>query len=99
MSEHNETLEPHRHEWAVICLSCDARPNVQDHFAVFTDDRWTVEHSLDCRMNGEMVTCKYHRAIEALIADWTDPEVRGRWKITDVGSEGLPALERANPEL
>ena len=65
-----------------------------DHYVIFTEDGFTTEHSLDCRLSGHMHECAYHAAA-ALVADEYEPAMAGRWKITDIDSEGLPSLEGA----
>lgn len=72
-----------------------ADPNHLDHFVTFTEDRWFIEHSLPCRIAGNMGTCAYHAAIVEVSDDDTDPDL-GRWRITEIDTEGLPALERAD---
>jgi hypothetical protein len=64
-----------------------------DHYVIFTEDGWAVEHSITCRLSGHMHECAYHAAIRE-IADGYDPGSLGRWKITDIDSEGLPSFER-----
>jgi hypothetical protein len=66
-----------------------------DHYVIFTEDRWTVEHSVECKLSGHMHECRYHEAI-ALIADEYDPATLGRWRIDDIDDEGLPSLTRAD---
>lgn len=68
-----------------------------EHYVIFTEDRFTVEHSVECKLSGHMHECAYHEAI-ALIADEYDPDRLGRWRITGI-SEGLPDLERAEREV
>ena len=65
-----------------------------DHYVTFTEDRWTIEHSVECRLSGHMHECSDHEAI-ALTAREYDPDMAGRWRIVGIGSEGLPLLERA----
>lgn len=65
-----------------------------DHYVIFTEDRFTVEHSVECKLGGHMHECTYHAAI-AEAADEPDPEMFGRWRITGI-SEGLPDLERTD---
>lgn len=65
------------------------------HFATFTDEGWWVEHDLACRLSGELPTCRYTTTV-ALIADEIDVGIIGRWRITDIDSEGLPSLERVD---
>jgi hypothetical protein len=65
-----------------------------DHHVIFTEDGWTVEHSVECRLSGHMHECAYFTAVQE-IADEYDPGNAGRWKITDIDDEGLPSLERA----
>jgi len=54
-----------------------------------------VEHSFACRLDGNMPHCAYHTAIERVVGDVPDPADLGRWRITEIDSEGLPSLERA----
>lgn len=68
-----------------------------DHYVIFTEDRWTVEHSVECRLSGQMPECEYHAAI-VLVADDFDPERAGRWCIDGIDSEGLPSLTRADEQ-
>lgn len=85
----------HEHEWFVGCRGCDATPNVTDHFVNFGEDGWSVEHSLQCRMDGQMQRreCPYeHSVIEV---GEPEEDMYGRWRIVDIDSEGLPSLERA----
>ena len=72
-----------------LCVGC-----FDDHFVVFTAEAWTVEHSFACRLSGAMSDCPYTRTIQK-IADESDPDMLGRWRILDIDSEGLPSLERA----
>ena len=65
-----------------------------DHYVIFSEDRWTIEHSVECRLSGHMHECSVHEAI-ALTAREYDPDMAGRWRITGAGSEGLPSLEPA----
>ena len=68
-----------------------------EHLVIFTEDAWTMEHSVDCRLSGAMAdTCEYWLALKrAAVTDEPRPEMLGRWKITGIDSEGLPSLERA----
>jgi hypothetical protein len=68
-----------------------------DHFVVFDEKGWFVEHSLSCRLDGTLGTCDYNAAIRA-VADEPNPEDFGRWRITSIDSEGLPSLDRASLE-
>lgn len=65
-----------------------------DHFVIFTEDRWTVEHSVECRLSGRMPECAYHAAVAA-IADEPRPEMAGRWRIAGIDAAGLPILTPA----
>jgi hypothetical protein len=67
-----------------------------DHYVIFTEDGWTTEHSVECRLSGHMHSCAWHEAVKR-IATGCDPDMLGRWKITGI-SEGLPDLERADRE-
>ena len=63
-----------------------------DHYVIFTEDGWTTEHSVECRLSGHMHECTIHSAIAEWAAD--DPRLHGRWRI--VSAEGpVPVLERA----
>ena len=72
-----------------------------DHFVIFTEDRWTVEHSVECKLSGHMHECDWHTAVECLAADEPPASLLGRWRITGFDSEGSPDLVRAdlNTEL
>jgi hypothetical protein len=63
---------------------------------VFTEDRWTVEHSVECRLSGRMHECGHHAAVARITAEF-DPEMAGRWRIASIDSDGLPDLVRADP--
>jgi hypothetical protein len=65
-----------------------------DHYVHFTEDGWTTEHSVECRLSGHMHECEYHTAVSRVAGEY-DPDRVGRWKITSLDSEGLPSLERA----
>lgn len=64
-----------------------------DHVVIFTEDRWTVEHSVECRLSGQMHACAWHGAV-ARIAGEYQPAMAGRWRITEIDSEGFPMFER-----
>jgi hypothetical protein len=70
-----------------------------EHYVIFTENGWSTEHSVECRLSGHMHECAYHAAIGRVFAD-QDPEgtegwfMLGRWKITGI-SDGVPDLERA----
>lgn len=67
-----------------------------DHHVIFTEDRWTVEHSVECRLSGQMPECAYHAAVAA-VADEPRPEMAGRWRIAGIDAAGLPILTPAGP--
>lgn len=67
-----------------------------DHHVIFTEDRWTVEHSVECRLSGHMHECAYHAAVAA-VADEPRPEMAGRWRIAGIDAAGLPILTPADP--
>lgn len=87
---------------AVIAALLDAGyvivPDEDDHYVTFDASGWFVEHSIACRQAGTLGTCAYNAAIREIAIDFDaegDPEQPGRWKITNIDSEGLPLLERA----
>ena len=65
------------------------------HFVIFTEDGWTVEHSVECRLSGHMHECELHTAVGRVIG--CGAPVAGRWRIDGIDSEGLPSLTRAEP--
>ncbi len=66
-----------------------------EHYVIFSEDRWTVEHSLACRISGEMAECRYHAAVAEIADDYEyEPDQWGRWQITNIDEEGLPSLLR-----
>lgn len=70
-----------------------------EHYVIFTEDRFTVEHSVECKLSGHMHECAVHAVIAAAAGDMDgpDPDMLGRWRITGI-REGLPDLERAERE-
>ena len=66
-----------------------------DHYVIFTKDRWTVEHSVECRLSGHMHECEYHVALRKVTGRKPRAAELGRWRVT-IDSEGLPDLERAD---
>lgn len=73
-------------------------PDDADHFVTFDRDGWFVEHSIACRRAGTLGTCAYNVAIREVAIDFDsegDPQQLGRWRITNIDSEGIPSLERA----
>jgi len=64
-----------------------------DHYVIFTEDGWTTEHSVECRLSGHMHECTVHSAIGEWAQD--DPPVPGRWRV--VSADGpVPVLDRAD---
>ena len=89
-------MTEHMHQWYVACRDCPAEPNVQDHFVTFTLHNWSIEHSLQCRMDGLMQRgCSFERAIVKVSDGGPYEDQLGRWRITGIDSEGLPSLEHA----
>jgi hypothetical protein len=66
-----------------------------DHFVIFTADRWTVEHSVECRLSGHMHECEYHVALRCITKRKPKRDMLGRWRIASIDSGGLPDLVRA----
>lgn len=65
------------------------KPCFSFHSVVFSDERFTIEHSFACKLTGRMAECEYHAAIERL-----DPHERqrGRWFIEGLSLSGQPIL-------
>jgi hypothetical protein len=34
-----------------------------DHIVEFTEDRWAIQHSVDCRIKGQLLDCEINRAV------------------------------------
>lgn len=68
-----------------------------DHFVTFDENGWFIEHSIACRVAGTIATCEYKVALREIAAfdAVPDPADMGRWRISNIDSEGLPSLERA----
>jgi hypothetical protein len=66
-----------------------------DHWVIFTEDGWTTEHSIDCRLSGQMSSCAWHEAVRRIAHEF-DPDMAGRWLITAIDGNGEPALVRAD---
>jgi hypothetical protein len=67
-----------------------------DHYVIFTEDGWTTEHSVECRLSGHMHECAYHDAASRFVGRhniW--PAWPGRWLITAIDDNGEPVLVRA----
>lgn len=69
-----------------------------DHHVTFTASGWFVEHSVECRLSGHMPDCRYHAAVALVAEDGYEPAMAGRWRITSIGTAGLPGLERTTSE-
>lgn len=72
-------------------------PDQPDHFVTFDETGWFVEHSVACRLVGTLGTCENNLAVRRIADDMDphNPTDLGRWRITEIDSEGLPSLERA----
>lgn len=66
----NYLRHPNLLDLAVKCVDGD------DHYLNFTDTGWFIEHSLKCRVSGEMAKgCKWQREVEGI----EDVVGHGRW--------------------
>ena len=66
-----------------------------DHWVTFAETGWFVEHSLDCRMGGDMINCPYHASIERWAAEFQRPADNGkRYCIVRIDERGFPVLHR-----
>jgi hypothetical protein len=63
------------------------------HYVIFTEDGWTVEHSVECRLSGHMPHCEWLRAVRRVAAE-PRAEMMGRWRIDGIDGAGLPSLAR-----
>lgn len=102
---------PPREEWLRLAVSAAAEaatPAIRaaererlyaelgnDHYVIFTKDRFTVEHSVECKLSGHMHECDWHEAVRRIAVEF-DPAMAGRWRIAGLDSEGLPILEGAH---
>lgn len=68
--------------------------DVGHHVTFHPEGTWSVEHSTLCGPRHD--DCEYQAAVRRVIGNGTPAE--GRWRITDIDSEGLPSLERVEPE-
>jgi hypothetical protein len=66
-----------------------------DHYVFFTEDGWTTEHSIECRLSGHMHECDYHTMM-APFANEHGAEMPGRWRIVSVDADSDPVLKSAN---
>lgn len=66
-------------------------PPHDQHYAIFLDDTWYSEHSIQCRMAGEIPTCRFHFAV----ADLAD-RMQGQGRFRVIETEGNFHLERAD---
>jgi len=65
-----------------------------DHYVIFTEDGWTTEHSIECRLSGHMHECVYH-VLMAPFANERGAEMPGRWRSPPSIATGEPVLARA----
>jgi hypothetical protein len=65
----------------------------REHYVTYTDDGWSTEHSLECRLSGNMAHCVYHDAA----GEAADPGVLlGRYRIAGIAENGHAMLEKAD---
>lgn len=89
----------HEHEWYVGCRGCDIEPDVSEHYVTFAEHGWSVEHSLQCRMEGLMQQgCAYERAVRKMGRP-SDESMLGRYRIVTIDHIGSPVLELAPIEV
>lgn len=63
---------------AAICSGQDP-----EHIIELTDTGWTLQHSLACRLEGELFDCPINKAVQDWMADLGKaPAARGRWYVT-----------------
>jgi hypothetical protein len=87
-------MSEHVHDWQVTCSGCDGTLDLSEHFVTFGPESWRVEHSLMCRISGEMAQgCQYEIAIRDAVT--RPPYTESRWRIVSVDSVGMPILEEA----
>jgi hypothetical protein len=57
-----------------------------DHIIEITEDRWTIQHSMACRVDGRLFDCPVNRAAYRLaIANWPDDMGRYRCDVDERG--------------
>ena len=62
-----------------LCVSCWS-----EHFVIFDENGWTVEHPFQCRLSGHMAECLYTKAMQH-----RSPNLHGRYPITFPNGEIL----------
>lgn len=92
-----DDLEAAAHE--AFCAGWEAALDLlgHDHYVIFTEDRWTVEHSVECKLSGRMHECEYHEAIADGAADYHARYGNGRWRLLldeDGYTELMPAEDQ-----
>jgi len=94
-----DAIRPHLDEDECRTVARDAlasafgAPSLSRHFVTFGYRGWRVEHSVECRLSGEMERgCLFEEAVHAM--GEPDADQMGRWCITEIDSEGLPSLRR-----
>ena len=62
-----------------------------EHYVTYTEDDFTVEHSLDCRLSGKMQEpCEFHHAAGLTFSVYS---LAGRHLITGIDQNGYAELE------
>lgn len=66
-----------------------------DHFIVFTDDGWSIEHLVSCRP--DMTSCPIHKQAQVKFGN-EDQGLRGRFKVSS-SEDGQLKLKEVNQVL
>lgn len=91
---------PHHHIWYVGCKDCDARPDVSGHYVTLRTDDWAMEHSIECRMSGDMQSpdgCRWQQHFLTFSKETVQERYPlGRYRMKSAWGDLL--LERADSE-
>lgn len=83
--------ELHAQAFVALGALIESRPH---HFVTFTPEKWTLEHSMECRLSGEMVGhCRFEAAVQNIAADFEEGLI-GRWRLDNIDKD-LPLLVEA----
>jgi Family of unknown function (DUF6085) len=80
-----------RHTAGQIVAAVEA--SQPDHLIEFSDAGWTIQHSMACRLGGQLFACPINQAADRLaVANW--PDDSGRYRCT-LGDDGRLVIGEA----